>query len=284
MALNSLKAVNDAYSEGRSRYTGWRKVVSQAVSAATWYDVSMTGGNPTPQYYASSPLVSAVLNGATGLFHGGAVAPLTKHLHRILVQTISTGATPTRFLLCDYLLYYPFVDMSITEEQPLENTVSLPRFSSGLGVYPVPVLLFPQIGNSTFQITYTNHLGVSGRVSPVIRCNAATAVGTIICTSPNLTNTPGAPYFPLAAGDLGVRSIESISFNIPDVGLIALVLVKPIASFTIRGGDAPSEVDFLADFPSLPPIADGAYLNFFAHPNTSYSGISFQGDATFIWG
>jgi hypothetical protein len=94
----------------------------------------------------------------------------------------------------------------------------------------------------------------------------------------------GSPFLPLAAGDTGVRSIQSVTFSTADVGLIALVLVKPIAGCLLRGIDAPAELDFMVDAPSLPVVADGAYLNFLAYPAGNASGATLLGDATFVWG
>lgn len=44
----------------------------------------------------------------------------------------------------------------------------------------------------------------------------------------------------LQDGDNGVRFIESATFGgTGDIGLVALVLVKPLASLSLRGIDAP---------------------------------------------
>ena len=52
----------------------------------------------------------------------------------------------------------------------------------------------------------------------------------------------------LQDGDTGVRTVDSITFNgVGDIGLISLVLVKPIATHYIRGIDAPVENRFFDD-------------------------------------
>lgn len=76
-------------------------------------------------------------------------------------------------ILCDYLLYYPFVDMSIAggEFQPMVNdTASLTRYTDGEGVQIMAVEVASQIGSSQFYVTYTNQDGVAGRVTPTITC------------------------------------------------------------------------------------------------------------------
>jgi hypothetical protein len=68
-----------------------------------------------------------------------------------------------------------------------------------------------------------------------------------------------------------------------DVGLFALVLVKPLAQMSIRGIDAPVEVSYLTDFGQLPVIEDDAYLNFIACPAGSLAATAIHGDITTVW-
>ena len=52
----------------------------------------------------------------------------------MLIMNTAANAVPNYVMMLDYLLYYPFVDMSVTDAQPLVNTVTLPRYTSGVGV------------------------------------------------------------------------------------------------------------------------------------------------------
>lgn len=69
-----------------------------------------------------------------------------------------------------------------------------------------------------------------------------------------------------------------------DVGLMTLVLVKPIAQITVRGVDAPVEIDYLKDFSGLPVIEDDAYLNLIACPVGTLAGSTLMGEITTTWG
>ena len=93
------------------------------------------------------------------------------------------------------------------------------------------------------------------------------------------------PFLPLQQGDSGVRSVESVTIGgVGDVGLFALVLVKPLASISLRGIDAPTEIDYLTDMAfSLPVIEDDAYLNFLALPNGTLSGAPIIGVIETTW-
>lgn len=280
--FTSIGGIVDALVAGQSTYATWRKTPSQATTAGQWTDLSMSPGNPIPNYYASTPLLAARLNGGEGLFHGGNVSPQTKHLQRLTALTVTAAATPLQLTLCDYLLYYPFIDMGETAEQLLDNTVTLPRYETGEGVRAIAVEVAAQTGGQRFYITYTNQSGVSGRVSPTVVCNSNPSSGTLIQTA-TATNGGSGPYIPLQTGDTGIRSIQSLTMLGADVGLITLVLVRPLASMMIRGIDAPVEVDFVKDRPSLPRIIDGAYLNFIAMPNGTLAAAPIHGDITCVF-
>jgi len=287
MPLLNVKAIIDAEEDGSFWFTTWRKQPTQTTGAGIWFDLSMSPGNPNPNYYAAAPNIAIALKQSTdgGIPHGGAVAPFgkKKYLKQFLAMTTTATAVPLPMLLCDYLLFYPFVDMSVTDEQVLDNTVTLPRYPTGQGVRIMPVEVAGQsgVGNPRFSVTYVNQAGVT-KQTPVVACNTQVVNGTIITSAPNLFMSSG-PFLPLAPGDTGVRSITSVTFQTPDVGLIAFVLVQPIENTQIRSIDAPVERNMPTDFAELPTIEDDAYLNLVCMPNGSLSGAPIHGTATFIW-
>ncbi len=271
----------DAEISGAVKLSSWRKQPTQTTASGFWFDLSMSPGNPVPQYYAASPGVSVAMSIADGgIFHGGAVSPARKYLRRMMAMTVTATAVPMPMILCDYLLYYPFLDESTTDEQLLTNTATLPRYVDGSGVQMMAVVVAGQTGGQTFTVNYTNSDGVSGRVSQTVTMNTQVVNGTILTSS--RTNS-GGPFIGLQNGDTGVRSVESVTMNGIDVGLFTLVLVKPIAQMSIRGIDAPVEVDYLVDFSQLPRIEDGAYLNFLCHPGGTLANAPIHGIAEFVW-
>lgn len=280
--FGSVRSLVLADDNGQDSLFTWRKTPSQLTTQGIWTDLSMSPGNPIPNYYANTPLLSAVLNGSEGIFHGGAVSPATKHIKGTMVLANSATGLPVTFILCDYLLYYPFLDQGSTDQQDLINSVPLPRYADGSGVQAMAVLVGAQTGGQTFQISYTNQSGVAGRISKTVTCNTATSTGTIATTAPATSGCAG-PFIPLQDGDTGIRSIQSLTMNGADVGLMTLVLVKPLATFVVRGVDAPVEVDYLQDRPSLTRIIDGAYLNLLALPSGSLSGVALHGTLETIW-
>lgn len=276
--FNSIKDYVDAELDGKIRQFSFRKSPTQATTAGLWFDLSMSPGNPVPQYYAASPLISVQMKQSTdgGLFHG-ANTNSSKWLKSTLLMSNSATGLPMPFILCDYLLYYPFIDEGTTDPQPLTNSVSLPRWTDGKGVKIMAISVAGRTGGQTFNISYTNQDGVSGRTTQTVIQNSATAIGTIV-TSATATNGAAGPFIPLQRGDTGVRSIESVQMiSGPDVGLFTLVLVKPLITSQILEQTAPTEESLLVEKASLPEIKDDAYLNWLCMPNGSLSGVSLHG-------
>ena len=257
--FNSIKDYVDAELDGKIRQFSFRKSPTQATTAGLWFDLSMSPGNPVPQYYAASPLISVQMKQSTdgGLFHG-ANTNSSKWLKSTLLMSNSATGLPMPFILCDYLLYYPFIDEGTTDPQPLTNSVSLPRWTDGKGVMMMAVSVAGRTGGQTFNITHTNQDGVAGRTTQTVIQNSATAIGTIV-TSATATNGAAGPFIPLQRGDTGVRSIESVQMiSGPDVGLFTLVLVKPLITSQILEQTAPTEEALLIEKASLPEIKDDA--------------------------
>lgn len=286
----SVKELVDSYTCGRSLFRSWRKVPSQATASGVWFDLSMSPGNPVPQYYAAAPLASLRLSRSTdgGLEHGGNVSPLKKHLHRFGVISVTATAVPLPLQLLDYLMFYPFVAQDAGEQTltiGVSNSVSqtLPRYSDGRGVQIMPVLVAAHIGGFQFYVTYTNENGVSGRISQTVTCNTQVVNGSCAISAASQAQGAG-PFIPLQDGDRGVRSIETVTGLTSDIGLLALVLVKPLASPYVYDITAPAEVDFLIDQSVLPEIKDDAYLNLICCPTGTLAGAPLNGWLETIWG
>lgn len=289
MSLNSVKQFVDAELAGQTSFATWRKTPTQTTGAGIWFDLAMSPGNPVPNYYAAAPNIAVPLGQAVdaGIYHGGNVSQLgfTKYLKTFAAMTSTSTAVPLPMVLADYLMFYPFIDMSVTEYQPLTTGVALPRFPLGTGVQIIAVEVAGQsgVGNPQFQVQYTNQSGVTGRLTRPVACNTQVVNGTLINTAAATAFSNG-PFLPLQEGDTGVRLIEGIQFFTPDIGLLSLVLIKPVATHIIRTTDAWAERDCLTDFSSMPVIADDAYLNLLCCPNGTLSGAPIHGYIQTIWG
>lgn len=281
--FRNLRELTDAQDAGKYLYASFRKQATQTTGAGIWFDLSMSPGNPAPNYYIGSPNVFVPLKQSTdgGLRHGGNVNALgqKKFLRKLMALTPTAAAAPLSCKLLDYIGFYGFIDESVLDEQFLDNTTPLPRYADGAGVQLMPVVVAGQTGGQPFTVNYTNSDGVSGRVTQSAVMSTQFVNGTILHSIQANAGYPNnGPFLTLQAGDSGVRSVESVTIGgIGDVGLFALVLVKPLASFSLYGIDAPTEMDYWQEAASMPEIKDDAYLNLIALPNGSLSGAPIHG-------
>ena len=286
----NARVMADAQDAGRYLYASFRKQATQATGAGVWFDLSMSPGNPAPNYYIGTPNAFTPLRQSTdgGLRHGGNVGATgaKKFLRKLLVTTPTATAAPLNLVLMDYIGFYGFIDESILDEQFLDNTQAPTRYADGAGVQLMPVVVAGHTGGQTFTVRYTNSDGVEGRVTPPVVMGSQFVNGTILHSArAGAAFTNNGPFLPLQAGDSGVQRVESVTIGgIGDVGLFALVLVKPLASIALRGIDAATETDYLVDMASIPEIKDDAYLNFLTLPNGTLSGAPIIGVLETTWG
>lgn len=281
-----FREIAESERDGFTFISGWRKQPTQTTGAGIWFDLSMSPGNPRPNNYIGPSGVFTPMSQSEdgGIPHGGNVFPKTKMLRIFEAQTATAAATPLTLHLLDYLGFYSFIDESDTDEQFLDNTISLPRYTNGNGVQIMPVVVAPQVGGSSgFVVTYTNSNGVSGRKTPRHLITTQAINGTIASSGGSVADSR-APFMALQSGDTGVLRVDSIQFDgVGDIGLLALVLVKPIAKHYIRGIDAPSERDYFTDDAALPVIQDDAYLNLLSLPAGNLSGAPIFGYIKTLW-
>lgn len=285
MAINNAKQLIDAELEGRVRNYQWRKAPVQGTSANRWFDMSLSPGNPPPKYWfdATPATAKAISQSADGgLYHGPNVSPSTKYARKFSVYTSTSTPLPMPFIVMDYLLYYPSMDDSITDPQPMDNSVTLPRYTDGDGVMMMAVTIAGRTGGQDFFVTYTNSDGVAGRTSRTVRQDTSTALGAITTSVSNQPNS-GSPFIPLQVGDTGVRSIESVTMLGADVGLFSLILVRPLFTTQMRSITAFYEKDLFINGGSLPIIQDDAFLGMVCNAQGTIANAVFIGDLKVIW-
>lgn len=282
--LRTIGEVVNCELEGRVRNYIWRKTPSQATTIGIWFDLSMSPGMPVPKYwFDAAPLTAkAIYQSADGGFYHGPNVTGEKYLRSITTQASAVTALPMNAILCDYLLYYPTTDDGTTDVQSMDNTVTLPRYTDGKGVQILAVTVGARTGGQTFTVNYTNSDGVSGRVASATTQNTSTALGTITGSNRATINASN-PFLGLQAGDSGVRSIESVTMQGADVGLMSLVLVKPLVQTCFREITVPYEKDFLIPTSDLIRIYNDAFLNFLVLPQGTLAATVLRGDLKVVW-
>ena len=283
--FDKVRSYVDAELNGQSFYSTFRKVPTQTTTVGVWFDLSMSPGNPLPKYwFDATPLTATVVRQSTdvGIRHGADCSPLNKYLARTTFISTTPSVFPMPIILCDYLLYYPTIDEGTTDVQTMVNTNTLPRYTDGKGVQAIAVSVAARAGGQSFSITYTNSDGVAGRVSQSVVENGSAVIGSLVNTAP-ATLMASSPFIPLQAGDIGIRSIQSVTMQGIDVGLFSIILVKPLETTQIKDITAPVERNYLIDTAQLTRIYDDAFIGVLGLPQGSLNGAQILGDITTIW-
>ena len=273
------RALSDSLtSDGRTWLSTFRKVpAATATIAGQWFDYGYAAGNPIPNYYAASPLVAATLEATKGIVVPRMISGEQQYLHRVTAMTVASGVTSITnqaqpLILCDYLLFYPFVDMDAAgEDQVMDNATSLPRYADGVGVQMMMVNQSGTVGSGQFTVTYIG--------SDDVQYTTPTLFGAAAGPSGAITSAVGAagglqPFIPLNAGVRGVKSVVSVNFSVAHGGLCCVVLVKPLETLYVNEesrrttagtlesfGDV-TEKEALRTRAGIVEIKDGAFLGF----------------------
>ena len=270
-----LKSFADlALYHSRPLWASWYKRITQVAGVGYWFDLTMSPGNPGPQYYTGA---QATFNRLTKDNIGSLPYPL-------LGASVNGGATdmlscmllpnsavfcPMAMVFMDYLGYYPYIDESEAGEIVLDNILGIDRYVDGEGVQMMPVVAAGQTGGQSFYVTYTNSQGQSGRISQTVRTCGQGSVGTVLTgQSVGLSGIGSSPFIPLQVGDTGVKSIESVTLLGSDIGLFTLVLVKPLFTVSIGPTLTPQEVVFGIHNKVFPRLVPGCFLSAICLPAT----------------
>lgn len=236
---------------------------------------------------AFTPYTDAAKGREAGIYHGGNVSTDTKHLLNAgMWTTAAVGAGAVAYIV-DLLGCYPKIRTDLGTVQSLNNTLTIPRWTDGVGVRTFFTLNTANgTGANNFSYTYTNQAGTGSRTP------SSTAVITASGVTGHMLHTGVAagnygPFLPMAGGDAGIRSIESVQFSAASgsAGFVDMVLCRPLATIPITTAFIAAERDFLTQLPSLPKIPDGAVLGLIIQAGgVIASGTQWQGYIETAWG
>ena len=262
--ITQVSQISNAYRIGyRHLSYVYKTAVAVPPAVGRWVDASISSGIPKYNAYAGSQYVMTPLVGlGNDGIYTGIPAPTDRQKLIVQIGGLLTGAVPAYVMLMDYIGFYPLIDLTDDTEQLMDNTTPIPRYKTGDGIRAMAVMTVPSTIGTTATIKYTNQSGVSNRtVTCVFLPSNGTGIIPIAAGS-NLVNSAPTPFIPLAGGDTGVRSIESIQFASAAEGFCALVLVRPLATLPIYETNVYSEKNYIKDQSGFPEILNGAYLNF----------------------
>ena len=181
------------------------------------------------QFAGTTPTASVVCDSGTagGLLTTPNLASTTAQKWIASVETVQ-GGSERGYLIYDRLVHQAGLVGNVATSQVTNlPTAALTRYTDGIGVCIV-LTIYTAIGStaSDLVVTYTNQAGVGGRTSKPAACNTS--------LSPRLSI-----MVPLADGDTGVRSVESIilSASTGTAGNIGISLIKPLYLVPVTDGN-----------------------------------------------
>lgn len=266
MAITTIAGVVAGYSAPQPFHK--QNVATEA--AGFWGTGIVVLGSPT----AWTPGTPGV-NGITMIGPQTGFIPYTnptagnKYLANWASKTSSSGVT---LLLIDRLWYNTGLVVTTITAQSI-NMSALPArdrngTTNGVGIMAalhVTTLTGNAAANVSIVINYTNSDGTAGRAGSICRFESTCAANTFI-------------PFCLAAGDIGIRSIQGITLGTTlSAGAISLVLYRTIAMMPLGsfGGSAlvsgRSEYDAIAL--GLPRIYNDSCLEVLGVTNTLGTGV-----------
>jgi len=290
MGFASLDALLAAITAGQFIRRDIYKITGAAAyTAGRWYNMSTLNGYPTAiDFSAGSALTAVAMDDDTAgaLYHAGDKSPDTKHLLNAGLWTTSSTGIPGVLMIVDFLLRYPGINMNSGSQQDFTNVATLPRYTNGIGV-----MAFLQALSTYGSTAHNIAISYTDQSDNASNALGATVADTVSAIVPHISHSGVAannygPFLPLAAGDVGIKSVESLTLSAAtsSASTACLTLCKPIASIQITQQYVGSEKSYVFQVPSFPKIEDGACLGFlfFAGAAVAASSI-FQGFLDFAW-
>ena len=289
MAIQSQDQLITSLTSGKTWRADWNKITGGAAyTAGRWYDLSPLAGTPIANAWTGTALNAQVPNETTGfgLYHGGNVSTDIKNLLNMGAVSAVATAVPSTLMLVDMCLYYPGISMNSATAQTLVNTNTLTRYTTGAGLRAGLVIQTSAGATAhNIAISYTNQAGTAGRTLPVTVAGTASAIAPHLTHSGTAANNYGA-FLPLASGDTGIRSVQTLTLSAASGGgTAALCLYKQLMEIPITTASVYAERDLLNQLPSLPIIQDGACLTWLLFTGGALAATSnIFGKVTSVWG
>lgn len=272
----TLEQIRRARAKGKAQMSTLQRAPGISFLANQSYHFFQTaGGFPSAGAYggAKAPIQFNGTKGAPS--HAGglillnnAVAPEDNLLS--LARLLNPSTNPQGLLwIVDLLVEYGgFSGTSAIAQSTgvATGTNNLPRNTDGEGV-----MMFADVSAAlgatpaTLNVTYTDQDGLTGTTQNV------TTIAS--CAASKIAHLSG-PFLPLAAGDRGVKSVQSAILSASTLaGTFAIVLCKPIAVLSSPLNLGVIEGDFSNFAPLLPPLPDDVALGFIWQPTTTNTPV-----------
>jgi hypothetical protein len=281
--ISSLSDVNAAYADGRVHV---QRVFKNAGTAHTiqWADPTFASGQPAYDAHVGAPLVftPAIAAKNDAVYFPAIDASHVRKLHKITMQfNQGTFTGAPSIVPFDLVGYYPLIDGDSTDTQTFDNTLTLPRYSTGKGLSLVIVNhVAPALQFGVANIEYVDSLNVVRTKTLRIPNNGV----TLVCSGIDASNDTTALVCSLDG--LGLKALNSITYTTPPGGLHCAYIIKALPTIPLGDNALVTERDyFTMNAGNMPTVPDGSWIGWFSTiGNGTARSMSWFGDFTFIWG
>lgn len=251
---------------GKGEYPSYNKASITTVAAGK-FSLGYIGGTPSSLVFGTALTATAVTSATPGVLapFTDPTAPATKNLMSAGIgSTVAAGT----FMIYDLLARYP---LNGTVTSGTFTSVTLPArdatgTTNGVGVLPMVVNATGTTASAvTLTLNYTNSAGTAGRSSAV----------TIVAGAQHrvLNDTFGWTY-PLQAGDVGVRTIQSYTLSATATTTqIEVQLIRPLAYIPVMVAGGYTQRNFVTDLPRMPRLYAGTAICVGVAAATTSSGV-----------
>ncbi len=262
-----------AIAAGRLHRGVFSKNTIPNLTTGSWIDTWAVAGAPLGSFagaaYTARQMDDTV---AGGIWDGGNQAPLTKFLVNGQFNAAgSSSAGNVCILVYDRVLTYESCGWPILS-QAMTNGVAAQRYVAagmpGLKCSVIVQTLIDATAATLDELTYVDQDGNAATMPTTLPVEHGVSLVATGMTAPCFSTAPAStwsPYLPLAAGDSGMRSITSHTWNASAAlatGTLTYVLGYPIAMIV---GNPPLvgasvEVETLGERLTISRVYDGAHL------------------------
>ena len=271
-----------------------KTVYTSATSVAgRWHECLSqlgTGGQMTLTGTAGTGIVMNKSSNGALPFGADVSGTATKHLINLAVNTPATTLAPAWVLLTDIIHIYPSCVLtgapSTLSNHPVWTGTGDTRMTNAEGVMCSLIVTTATTAAGTILPNYTNTGGLTKTASRAMCAPiAATPMGCLYGAT-GTAATVGAPFMELAAGDTGVKQINSYTIPVAGTnGVGCFILHRPIAMVPLALANLVGERDFASGVPLFPRIYDDACIGMFVQLGGAMTANNvIIGSANFAWG
>ena len=287
MGFSGVDDLKSEIAAGKSSCSYFLHASAQVGTFPAFYNTFIrTSGVPAPNTLTGTAGVATSLDRtSTGAIALNAnVSTDTRHVISVSIAPFLTAGNPYQAILVDMLLYYPSVVLTGTPTT-LDNTVTLPRYTNGKGVMGFFCGQVAGAGAVQITPTYTDDGGNAGNVGGALATSDCSVITEVYHAENDTSAFRASPFIPLAAGDIGIKKIESYTIGTGQATATgAFFLCKPILDLHFQS-HLGIEKNFVTDNVTLPQIQDGACLTWLiGGGSATVASFKFSGSIKYAWG